>query len=153
MRGSVVLYNYTINLLEINIFIKSYKNIENCFGCIEVSHSIISLPDEFGKIKRVIIMDNYFFSLSYLINNKNQEIFTICDFKIMSYNYQFVQIINFEAISFDLTYFKTKDFDILSYNFTDFKANYENSNNFKNFIYKSFLLSLILFVHFQINTS
>ena len=124
-RGRVVLYNYTIDLNNLVEFLKDNTDLAQCFGCIKLNHSVINLPDEFGKIKKVIIKSNYFLSLSYLINNKNQEIFTICDFRNMSYDYSFVQIASYKASDFDLTYFKTKDIDILAYNFSDYSR--ENS--------------------------
>lgn len=116
-QNTLVLYNYSLNIALIHSLLDKNLTIENCGECIQVNHINIQLPDEFGRIKKVIINGHYFFLLSFLVNNKNQEIFTISDFYNISKTQSFSKIDSFQATDFNLTYFKTKDIDILPFNF------------------------------------
>lgn len=112
------LYKYQTNILLTNYYLKNKISLGLCFSCLVVKHFNIVLPGEFGIIKKIILLNGYFFSLSFLINNINQETFTICDFESMLEKENFLQIGSFKAANFGLTYFRTKDIDIMTYNQT-----------------------------------
>lgn len=122
--GKIMLYSYSLNFDKINHFLYMNQSLLTCSDCLFVNHSEIKLPDQYGKIKKIVLKEEMMFCLSYLINNRNQENLTISNYTLIREGLTFVPITSFQASDFDLTYFKTKDIDILPYNKT------QNSINF-----------------------